>query len=124
MGNTKVLIVEDESILALTLMRIIEKEGYEVACIIDYAEEVMEAIQKHQPNLILMDIFLKGPMNGVEVTKEINEKYQLPVIYITGNSDESTYEAAMITEPFAYMEKPIHRSELIAFMADALTRDK
>ena len=114
------LIVEDESILALVLRRVLEKEGYEITAVLGYGEEVTEAIEEHRPHIVLMDIFLKGTMNGVEATKAINEKYQLPVIYITGNTDEATYNDAMKTEPFAYLEKPVHLGELRVLIKEAL----
>ena len=121
MKQGKVLIVEDEAILALIIRRMLEKNGYEVAGIVDYGEEVAEAIEKHHPHIVLMDILLKGAMNGVEVTRVINDRYQLPVIYITGNTDESTYESALKTKHIAYLEKPVHRRELMLLIKEALT---
>lgn len=120
MQRPKVLIVEDESIQAMIIRRIVEGEGYEVAGVVDYAEEVMAAIEKQRPDLVLMDIYLKGGMNGVEAVRAINEKHPLPVIYVTGNTDDETYESAMKTRHVAYMEKPVERAELCARMRSAL----
>ncbi|MFC1769777.1 response regulator, partial [Nitrospirota bacterium] len=99
----------------------VEKEGYEVTGIVGYGEEVAEAIEKHNPHIVLMDIFLKGKMNGVEVTQIINERYRLPVIYITGNTDEATQQSALKTKPVGYLQKPVHRSELMLLIKDALS---
>ena len=107
MSKLKVLLVEDERLLALIVKRGLEKNGHVITDIIAFAEQVEDAIAKRRPDVVLMDITLKGAMTGIEATKIINELYDIPVIYISAHSDKETKEKADETSYLAYLEKPV-----------------
>ncbi|HEY9835263.1 MAG TPA: ATP-binding protein [Stenomitos sp.] len=120
--NTQILIVEDESIIALNLTENLKALGYEVVGIAVSGEKaVKKAVQLH-PDLVLMDIRLKGKMDGIQAAQQIWERLQIPVIYVTGHSDQSTLERAKITSPFGYILKPVKERELSVAIEIALQR--
>jgi len=119
-GVKKILIVEDEAILAFTLKRIVESAGHEVIGTTAYGEAAIESALSGRPDMVLMDIFLKGEMNGIETASLISEKTNASIIFITGNTDAATREQAMRTGPAAYMQKPIQKKELLEAMQQAL----
>ena len=106
MLKSKILIVEDDAIESMDIKINLENMGYEVSAVISSGEEALPMISQHMPDLVLMDIILKGKMNGVEVAQKIKDEYDLPVIYLTSNSEEKTLEKAKLTEPFGYVIKP------------------
>ncbi len=107
-----ILIVEDESIVALDIKDKLERLGYNVLAIVSSGEKAIEEIMKVQPDLVLMDIVLKGEMDGVETAIRIRDHYDIPIIYITAHSDERTLKRAEITEPFSYIIKPFADEDL------------
>ncbi len=106
MLKSKILIVEDDAIESMDIKINLENMGYEVSAVTSSGEEALPMISQHMPDLVLMDIILKGKMNGVEVAQKIKDEYDLPVIYLTSNSEEKTLEKAKLTEPFGYVIKP------------------
>ncbi len=106
MNKTNVLIVEDESIVALGLKRDLTKLGYGVSDIVSTGEDAIVKAGKHQPDLVLMDIRLSGEMDGIESAESIRKKFMIPVVYLTAYADDDTLERAKITEPFGYILKP------------------
>jgi PAS domain S-box-containing protein len=120
----KILIVEDERIIALDIKRILSHLKYEVVGIASSGNQALEMVKHYQPNLILMDIKLEGDMDGIETAQIIREKYNLPVIYLTSYTDESTLQSAKYTEPFGYILKPFEERELYATIEMALYRHK
>lgn len=119
-----ILLVEDEAILAFTLKRILESAGYEVIGTAAFGEDAVKAAESRRPDIVLMDIFLQGKMNGIEAAAIIKKKADIPIIFITGNSDNATYEQAMKTEPAAYMQKPIVKNDLLDAISQAIERRK
>jgi CheY-like chemotaxis protein len=114
----RVLIVEDEGIQALLLERIVTKANYEIVGIVDNGLEAIEAVEAYSPDIVLMDIMLKGDINGIETTKQINNRGNTAVIYVTGNADKETFEAAVSnTKHYGYLSKPIDRKEILNTMA-------
>ena len=112
MPNHKIMIVEDEEIVATDIQTSIEKMGYAVCAM---ASSGMEAIQKAdstRPDLILMDIVLKGSMDGIEAATRIKELYKIPVVYLTAFGDDSILQRAKVTEPYGYITKPFNQREL------------
>ncbi|MBD2410093.1 hybrid sensor histidine kinase/response regulator [Nostoc calcicola FACHB-389] len=120
--TVRVLIVEDEYILAINLQESLESLGYIVSDIADSAEGAIARATKLRPNLILMDIRLRGGMDGIQAAEQIWHNLQIPVIYLTGHSDKSTVERATLTSPFGYILKPIREQELYVAIQTALNR--
>lgn len=118
----RILIVEDEYILAVNLQEGLESLGYVVLDIADSAESAIAKAVELQPNLILMDIRLHGDRDGIEAAEQIWNLLQIPIIYVTGHSDKSTVERATLTSPFGYILKPIREKELYVAIQTALNR--
>jgi PAS domain S-box-containing protein len=108
----KILIVEDEIIIAKDIENTLIKDGFNVVGFVSTGEKAIEEIQKTNPELILMDIKLKGKMDGIETAEIIKNRFDLPVIYLTSYKDEKTLLRAKITEPYGYIIKPFDPKEL------------
>jgi signal transduction histidine kinase len=122
MSPIKVLVVEDEAIVAEDIASCLEKMGYSIVDIVATGEEAIAAATSLRPDLVLMDIMLQGDLDGVEATQQIRENLKLPVVYLTANADEHTLERAKITSPFGYILKPFKDKELRATIEIALSR--
>lgn len=123
-----ILIVEDESIIAMELSERLQNLGYRVVAIAHNGPEAIAKADELRPDLVLMDIYLKGEMDGVEAATTINNRYDAPVIYLTANTDEQTFQRAKVTEPYGYLLKPFAERELhttieIALYKAATERD-
>ncbi|RLC53275.1 MAG: response regulator [Candidatus Cloacimonadota bacterium] len=116
----KILIVEDEQIFAQDLKMIMESEGYSVESIVDSGTEAIKKIEQNKPDIILMDIKIHGKIDGIDLTKEIQKKNNIPIIYLTAYTEKSTVDRAMETNPVAYMVKPIFDNDLIDVVKKAL----
>ncbi len=112
MEKKKILIVEDEGLVALKTKKDLERIGYDVVAIFASGEEALEGIDAVRPDLILMDIKLQGKIDGIDAANDISEKYDVPVIYLTAHSEENTLRRAKKTEPYGYLLKPIDEKEL------------
>ncbi|TQD27634.1 response regulator [Methanolobus vulcani] len=112
MTNEKIMIVEDEKIVALDIKDSLEHFGYSVPYMADSGEDAIKFIDQCRPDLILMDIVLKGKMDGIETAGTIHKNYGIPVIYLTAYSDEKTLQRAKLTEPFGHILKPFDEREL------------
>ena len=109
--SPRILVVEDEVIVSADLQDQLIKLGYRVAGAAVSGEEAVCKANEIKPDLVLMDIMLKGQMDGIEAAKQIRESLQVPVIFLTANSNDSVLERAKISEPFGYLLKPFdHRS--------------
>jgi PAS domain S-box-containing protein len=104
--RAKILIIEDESIVAEDLKEVLEKKGYIVPAILSSGEEALAVVSTSHPDLILMDISLSGRLDGIETAKRIHEKYNIPVIYLTSYSSDGYIESAKQTDPYGYIVKP------------------
>jgi len=111
-GKAKILIVEDEAIIAKDLQWRLEGMGYDAPLIVATGQEAVQTAHETSPDLILMDIMLLGPMDGIEAANRIRAEVDVPVIYLTAYADEEVLERAKITEPFGYLIKPIGDREL------------
>ena len=111
---TKILIVEDEFILAMSTQLTLQEKGFIVVGITSRGEEAINIARSEKPDVILMDITLAGDIDGLEATNVILEKTTSKVIFLTGNSDESTLERAMKINPAAILHKPVDDAQLIA----------
>jgi signal transduction histidine kinase len=112
MDGVSILVVEDERLVALDIQAILESRGYIVPGIASAGEEAVEMACETRPDLILMDIRLRGQMDGVQAAEEIRTRFDIPVVYLTAYADEATLERAKITEPFGYLLKPFEDREL------------
>ncbi|GAB3907070.1 hypothetical protein GCM10028803_40490 [Larkinella knui] len=108
----KLLIVEDEMIIAADIALQLSKLGYEVSGIVPRGEEAIRHVETNRPDLILLDISLKGSIDGIDTAHAILQRWTVPIIYITANTDEATFARAKKTRPYAYISKPIRAIEL------------
>jgi signal transduction histidine kinase len=122
MAKTTVLIVEDEEIVAADLANKLGQLGYSVVGNAAEGEEAVEMACSLKPAVVLMDIRLKGPMDGIEAAEAIRRRYDVPVIYLTAHSDPATLERAKLSEPFGYILKPFEERELATTIEMALYR--
>ncbi|GAB6056634.1 methanogen output domain 1-containing protein [Methanobacterium alkalithermotolerans] len=124
MADTKLLVVEDESIVAMDIKHRAEGLGYNVLDIAASGEEAIEKARETEPDLILMDIVLKGKMDGIEAADFIRDEFDIPVVYLTAYSDEKTLGRAKLTGPFGYIIKPFEDRELHSAVEVALYKHK
>lgn len=124
MESARVLVVEDEKILALGMKQKLEKMGHIVVDMVDTGEQAVISAQKYIPEIILMDIVLKGDMDGIEAAKIIRNDIKIPIIYLTAYADEEVIERARITEPYAYIVKPYKYNDLNANIQMALYKHR
>jgi len=120
MSGKKLLIIEDEGILAMNMEISLENMGYEVVGSFFSAESAMDFLEGDRPHLIMMDITLRGELDGIEAARMIQERYVIPIIFITGNADEKTKERAMSIKPAGYIKKPINDSTMQHAIEQAL----
>ena len=122
MQDAKILIVEDESIIALDIKMSLQHAGYAIAEIARSGGEAIALAQSQQPDLILMDIRLQGPMDGIEAAQKIREQQSCPVVYLTAHTDSQTLDRAKLTAPFGYLTKPFDDHSLMTTIEIALAR--
>jgi signal transduction histidine kinase len=124
MSKPKILIVEDESITAFDLQVRLEAKGYSVPAIVSSGDEAIRITETLQPDLILMDIRIRGEMDGIETAKAIRERFDIPIIYLTAFADDATIERARYTQAFGYLLKPFQEQELYSSVEMALYKHK
>lgn len=108
----KILIVEDEMIIGANISLQLSKLGYEVTGIISRGEDALNHVKENRPDVIIMDIQLKGHMDGVETAQIIQREFSLPIIYLTANSDDEHFRRAKETHPSAFISKPFKKLDL------------
>lgn len=118
----KILVVEDEWIIANDIRTSLDGLGYSVTAIASSANEALEQVEQNRPDLVLMDIMLQGPSDGIEAAKIIGAQYNIPLIYVTANADAHTIDRARGTSPYAYLVKPFEDRELLATIEMVLHR--
>lgn len=111
----KVLVVEDQSIEALNLERILKKAGYEVCGIAKSVEQALAIIEKQNPDLVLLDIFLKGPLTGIDLARKLKDT-NISFIYLSANSNQATLDAAKETRPDGFLVKPVREQDVIVML--------
>jgi len=124
MSKQKVLVVEDEIIIAMDISNSLRSMGYEVPAIANSGEKALEKVAELQPYLVLMDIILKGKMDGVETADKIRKSFNIPVVYLTAHSDVYTLNRAKATGPFGYVVKPFEMRDLHTTVDIAIARAK
>lgn len=110
--KAKLLIVEDEAFIALEIKDRLQRMGYEVCGILSRGEEAVQKVAELRPDLVLMDVCLKGEMTGVEAAALIRENCRIPIVYLTSHADEDTLERAKRTDPYGYLLKPFQERDL------------
>jgi PAS domain S-box-containing protein len=109
---TRILIVEDEQVVAWHIQEALEKLGYSVIGTVASGAKAIEVAGAERPNLVLMDIRLKGKVDGITAAEEIYSQCEIPIIYLTAHTDETTLQRATRTAPFGYLVKPLRSQEL------------
>lgn len=122
MHNRKILVVEDETILAVNIQNSLQRFGYNVIDVTNSAEAAMKNVADHHPNLVLFDIGLSSKINGIPVVDIIQNNYHIPVLYMTGYSDYLKFHKTNISEPFNYIFKPIRETDLHLAIEIAIER--
>ena len=122
MSKERILIVEDEMIIALSIQKTLERLGYSVAGIAVTGEDAIGMAKEFCPDLILMDIILSGEMDGIEAARRIRVQCDQPIIYLTANADGATVERARDTQPYGYLNKPVNERDLMSNIDSALNK--
>lgn len=118
----KILVVEDEMIIASKISALIEDLGYEVAAIFLRAEKALIHAESEPLDMAILDINLKGQMDGIELAHALRSRCKVPVIFLTANTDDATFERARAAKPYAFVNKPFEESDLQRAIALALER--
>ncbi|MBN1532889.1 MAG: PAS domain S-box protein, partial [Spirochaetes bacterium] len=122
MEPARILIVEDEAIISLHIRKMVEKMGYVAAGVVTSGEEAVERAEEFRPDLVLMDIILSGPMDGVDAARRIRDRLRIPVVYLTAHADIATVKRARESAPFGYVLKPVNAQDLFSTIDTALHR--
>ncbi len=124
MSEVRIMIVDDEHIVALDICNTLERLGYKVPVIVATGEAAVAAAGWEKPDLVLMDIKLKGDMDGIAAAREIHTRHDVPIIYLTAFSDDQTLQRAKMTEAFGYLIKPFDERELHSAIEIALYKHR
>jgi two-component system, cell cycle sensor histidine kinase and response regulator CckA len=117
-----ILVVEDETVIATDLERTLRRMGYRVLPPVASAQEALDAVRNHQPDLVLMDVRIQGECDGIEAAAQIRRSYSMPVVYLTAHGDTATLERAKLTGPLGFLLKPFRARDLHATVDMALYR--
>jgi DNA-binding response OmpR family regulator len=118
--TAKVLIVEDELIVANSMAENLEKAGFEVA-LASSSRAALESVERNSPDLILMDIRIDGPVDGIDTAVHIRKQLCSPIIFLTAHGDAETMNRARAAGPSDYLTKPVHHTKLMAAIDGALS---
>lgn len=118
------LIVEDEPIIGLDIQQSLQQRGFGVYGPVTTAQAAIEAVKEHKPDIVLMDIFLNGEVDGITAAASIADTWQIPIIFLTAHCDRQTLERAKIVEPHGYIVKPFVEEELCAAIEMSLYRSQ
>jgi len=122
MAKKRIMVVEDEGITALMILNSLEEMGYTVAAPAFSADEAIERAKVERPDLVLMDINLRGEKDGIEAAGQIHSRFKIPVVYLSANSDDKMVKRINKTEPFGYIIKPFDDNELHMAIEIALNK--
>jgi CheY-like chemotaxis protein len=115
-GN--IMVVEDEGVVSIDIRNMLKKAGYSIAAVAFQGEEAVTKAEQSSPDLILMDIGLKGEIDGIEAAKRIRDRLHIPVVFLTGFADEVTMAKAQEVNPSGFIIKPINEKELNQTLED------
>lgn len=122
MSNINILIIEDEALIAHDIGRRIKKLGYEVAGIKVDSQDALNFLELNSPDLILCDIQIEGPIDGIELATHIRKEKKIPLIFVTAYSDRATLERAKDAMPYGYIVKPFNNRDLFSTIEMALNK--
>jgi signal transduction histidine kinase len=122
MTQTRILIVEDEPVVALDIEESLFRLGYDVVMVADSAETALSGIAQSQPDLVLMDIHLRGEQTGIDTAMQVQQQHHLPVVFLTAHADEATLLQVKAARPFGYIVKPFEMRDLSVAIEIALSR--
>jgi WD40 repeat protein/CheY-like chemotaxis protein len=120
--TSKILIVENERLIARDIQQRLQQLGYQVVAIASSYQTALESVTEYLPDLVLMDIRLKSEVDGIATAAEIRKNFDIPVVFVTAHADEATLEQAKSVQPFGYLVKPIETQNLRTTIEIALTR--
>jgi CheY-like chemotaxis protein len=121
MAKASIMVVEDEGVVSIDIRNILRRSGYDIAAVAFLGEEAVKKAEEVHPDLVLMDIGLKGEIDGIEAAKMIRERHQIPVVFLTGFADENTLAKAREADPSGFIIKPINEEELRKTIEEALS---
>ncbi|MCK5231069.1 MAG: response regulator [Desulfobulbaceae bacterium] len=124
MTEMRILVVEDEGIIAADIQSSLKNLGYHVSGVASSGEEAIRKAEEDRPDLVLMDIVIKGEMDGIETAGQLRSRFNIPVIYLTAYTDKETLERAKVTEPYGYIVKPFEDRELHTAVEMALYKSR
>ncbi len=120
----KILIVEDERMIAEDIKLTLVQFNYKVIGIISRGEDALKKVEKSSPDIILMDIMLKGKLNGIETSMQINKKFDIPIIFLTAYADDKTINQATSASPYGFILKPFNSKEIHAVIEMTMVKHK
>src|SRR5437870_2266745 len=112
MPEKRILVVEDEAIVAMDINAILRRLGYVILDVLSTGEEAVRSVEEMRPDLVLMDIRLKGEIDGIEAARQIRERITVPIVFLTAHADVSTVERAKEVAPYGYLLKPFDERDL------------
>jgi PAS domain S-box-containing protein len=124
MSESRIMIVEDERITAEDIHDILTHLGYVVTAVVSSGADAIREAERTRPDIVMMDIRIKGEMDGIETAREIRERFDIPVVYLTAHADRETLERAKLAEPLGYLVKPFQEPELQASIEMALHKQR
>lgn len=124
MNNERILIVEDEGLIAYHLKEVLEKNHFKVPSTVASGEDAVKEVYNKNPDLVLMDINLAGEMDGIEAAKRIRADFNIPVVFLTAYGDDQILERAKKAEPYGYILKPFNERELVIIIDIAVHKHK
>ena len=124
MALEKILVVEDEGIVLLHIKKTLERLGYTVSGIAATGEDAIMRAMEDRPDLVLMDVVLRGAADGIDAAEKIRGLFAIPIIYLTAHADETTLQRAKVTEPFGYIVKPFKERDLFISIEFALYKSR
>jgi PAS domain S-box-containing protein len=123
-AKNKILVVEDESIVAAHIAESLKHSGYKVTDTVSYGEQAVESVMQNRPDLVLMDIVLNGQMDGIEAGEVIYSNFDIPIIFLTAHADKKTLAGAKRVQPFGYLVKPFKEEDLHSGIQMALEKHR
>jgi two-component system, response regulator PdtaR len=124
MSGENILIVEDEMILAMSMKQELMNLDYNIVGVVDTGEKAIKSANELKPDLIMMDITLKGEIDGIETAKQINENLDIPIIYMTAYSSDDVLNRAINTKNYGYLLKPFEKEEMNTAIKTTISKHK
>lgn len=120
MKKVNVLIVEDEILVAKDIGMQLESIGYDICQVVTRADEALRAAENHQPDIVIMDIHIEGPIDGIKAAAKIGQLYNIPFIFLTDLRDDATFQRAIKTGPAVFLNKPVSEFNLSRHIEHAI----